>query len=365
MKDKKGFTLIELLAVFTILGIILVIAIVSMINIGKSKKTESWESTKIEVENAAKDYFENNQYIFNEVTAKNNNAGNVEGWYISVGSLVIDDYLNKVTNPITGKAVSDCDIVFVTKTDNGYNYKYMTKDVAEEYGYTTTSSCIMDEARVVYDINVEEPTPITPEPVIPSSTTTTTTTTTAKKTTTTTKKTTTTTKKTTTTTKKTTTTTKKTTTTSVCTGFTNAKVKNISNYISVSVSGRDLLNSNLYDVNGSHKEYNRVRFTFDGKKDGDKIKFDSSVAASWSSKSRIEKTTWHNGWNSSSINESKVTKDTWCVTKYDCYSGSHSTFYVTACAYAKCGSTKRTICYSATAYRSKKAAAYGFTYVGK
>ncbi len=163
---------------------------------------------------------------------------------------------------------------------------------------------------------------------------------------------------------KTTTTKPKTNTKAVCTRFKEATTKNIGDLIKVSVSGNKLLDKDIYDVQ-SDKSKNRVTFKFDGKSDGNKIKFNDDVAAVWTSgDSAIEKTEWHNGWNSSSTKSGKVTKNTWCVTKYDCSTKNHSKFYVTACAYAKCGSTTKKICYSAYVTRNSKAAEKGFTYVG-
>ena len=162
-----------------------------------------------------------------------------------------------------------------------------------------------------------------------------------------------------------TTTKRRTTTKAVCTRFKEAKTKeDIGKLVSVTVSGDKLLNYDIENVQ-SDKSKNRVTFKFDGKSDGDKIKFNKEVAASWTSEtSAKEKTNWHNGWNSKETEEGNVTKNTWCVTKYDCSTKDHSKFYVTACAYAKCGSATKKICYSAYVTRNSKAKGNGFTYVG-
>lgn len=155
------------------------------------------------------------------------------------------------------------------------------------------------------------------------------------------------------------------TTKAVCTRFKEAKTKeDIEKLVSVTVSGDKLLNYNISDVQ-SKQAKNRVTFKFDGKSDGDKIKFNEDVAAVWTSdESPIEKTTWHNGWNSEKTKKGNVTKNTWCVTKYDCSTKDHSKFFVTACAYAKCGSATKKICYSAYVTRNSGAVGKGFTYVG-
>ena len=114
MKNKKGFTLIELLVVIALMLSILGIAVVSLINISNKKKKESWEQVKGQIETAAVEYFTANEYLFEGL--KDGSSGT-----ISVGKLVSDDYLNKVTNPDTGKAVSMCALVNITKDGEKYN----------------------------------------------------------------------------------------------------------------------------------------------------------------------------------------------------------------------------------------------------
>ena len=114
MKNKKGFTLIELLVVIALMLSILGIAVVSLINISNKKKKESWEQVKGQIETAAVEYFTANEYLFEGL--QNGSIGT-----ISVGKLVSEDYLNKVTNPDTGKAVSMCALVNITKDGEKYN----------------------------------------------------------------------------------------------------------------------------------------------------------------------------------------------------------------------------------------------------
>ena len=114
MRNKKGFTLIELLVVIALMLSILGIAVVSLINISNKKKKESWEQVKGQIETAAVEYFTANEYLFEGL--QNGSIGT-----ISVGKLVSEDYLNKVTNPDTGKAVSMCALVNITKDGEKYN----------------------------------------------------------------------------------------------------------------------------------------------------------------------------------------------------------------------------------------------------
>ncbi len=132
MKNKKGFTLIELLVTIALMLSILGIAIVSFINVSNKKKEEAWEKVKNQTELAAEEYFNDNAYyLTGEKSAR-----------VSIGKLVSENYLNIVTNPITGKAVNNCDYVDVTYSENGYSYKYVentNNKVCDTDNYIITS----------------------------------------------------------------------------------------------------------------------------------------------------------------------------------------------------------------------------------
>ena len=117
MKKKNGFTLIELLVVIALMLSILGIAVVNLINTSDKKRKESWEQVKGQIETAAVEYFTANEYLFEGL--QDGSTGR-----ISVGKLVNEDYLNKVTNPETGKAVSTCAIVNITKEGANYNASF-------------------------------------------------------------------------------------------------------------------------------------------------------------------------------------------------------------------------------------------------
>lgn len=114
---KKGFTLIELLVVIILMLSLLGIAIVSYINISNNKKEEAWKMVKKQIEEAAKEYFISNEYLY-----ENMDYGATG--FISVGKLVDEDYLSKVVNPKTNKAISYCALVKITKKENGYDSSF-------------------------------------------------------------------------------------------------------------------------------------------------------------------------------------------------------------------------------------------------
>ncbi len=119
MRNKKGFTLVELLVTIALMLSILGIAIVSFINISNRKKEESWQKVKEQTELAAEEYYKINEYYLESLTT--------EGGYarISIGKLVEEDFLTKTVNPISGKALNNCDYVEVTKNNSGYSYNYV------------------------------------------------------------------------------------------------------------------------------------------------------------------------------------------------------------------------------------------------
>lgn len=119
-KNKNGFTLIELLVTIVIMLTILGIAIVSFVNVSKRKKIEAYEEVKEQMELAGEQYFENNRYLFEGL--EDGSSGS-----ISLGKLIDDGYLNKVTDPRDGKSFSYCtkidviikDGVFDTEVNEG------------------------------------------------------------------------------------------------------------------------------------------------------------------------------------------------------------------------------------------------------
>lgn len=120
VRDKRGFTLIELLVVIALMLSILGIAVVSFVGISNKKKESSKELIKEQIETAALEYFNANEFLFSNL--KDDAFG-----VISVGKLVNDDYLNVVTNPVTGKKIGNCTIVVVKRKNNKF-----TSDVDDE-----------------------------------------------------------------------------------------------------------------------------------------------------------------------------------------------------------------------------------------
>ena len=118
MKKKNGFTLVELLVTIALILMVLGIAIVSIIKVSDAKKQEAYEQVKKQILTAAEQYMETNAYYKESIT----NTGSIK---ISLGLLVSEDYLNAVTNPITGKKLDYCNYVEVTKSDSSLNYSFV------------------------------------------------------------------------------------------------------------------------------------------------------------------------------------------------------------------------------------------------
>ena len=122
VRDKRGFTLIELLVVIALMLSILGIAVVSFVGISNKKKESSKELIKEQIETAALEYFNANEFLFSNLKDDVFGVG-----VISVGKLVNDDYLNVVTNPVTGKRIGNCTVVVVKRKNNVF-----TSDVDDE-----------------------------------------------------------------------------------------------------------------------------------------------------------------------------------------------------------------------------------------
>lgn len=115
--SKNGFTLIELLVTIVIILSVLGIGIVAFINLSNNKKEESYNLVKKEIIDAAKEYFYVNEYLFDGLEEGSSAI-------ITVGKLVDEDYLNKVTDPRSGKTINYCSRVIVTKKDGKYKTEY-------------------------------------------------------------------------------------------------------------------------------------------------------------------------------------------------------------------------------------------------
>ena len=112
MKNKKGFTLVELLVVITLVISILSISIVSSVKISERKKEEAYNEVVKEIETAASQYFNSREYLFEGI------EGETYG-EITLQKLVNEDYLNKVTDPRTGKSINLCNYVKIKRTSDG------------------------------------------------------------------------------------------------------------------------------------------------------------------------------------------------------------------------------------------------------
>ena len=126
MKRKNGFTLIELLVTIALALSVMGLAVLSTIAISNRRKKQAYEEVKQQVMTAAKQYFDSNAYLFDR--------DEVDGGVITVAMLVNGDYLNKVTNPITGKPLNVCDKVRVTKLNGIYKSDYIEYDSEDNDG---------------------------------------------------------------------------------------------------------------------------------------------------------------------------------------------------------------------------------------
>ena len=119
MKNKKGFTLIEILCVIVLIGILSVIATISIVNLS-SKSKENLYCAKIElIENIAESYG-----IKYELELNNSNElyNGYKSLKIKVSTLVDagklePDKKNDVINPKDNTIMNDIDIVLYLKNN--------------------------------------------------------------------------------------------------------------------------------------------------------------------------------------------------------------------------------------------------------
>lgn len=146
-KKKNGFTLIELLVTIALMLSILGIAIISLVSASNRKKEEAWTSVKEQIETAAVEYLSSNEYLFEGLSDETTAS-------IPLQTLVELDYINKVTDPRTGKALNECNYVEVTKSKYKYNATY--KDSDDKSCTTGSVSKITEPGAPTLNVDVTE-----------------------------------------------------------------------------------------------------------------------------------------------------------------------------------------------------------------
>ncbi len=118
-KNSRGFTLVELLVVIAIMGSILVLAITSLNKISKAKKNEAKKKVENQIELAAKQYFEANEYLFEDLDSGTGFKT------IPLYKLIESDYLNTLTDPTTGEKFAKCSTITIKREKNKkYTFSY-------------------------------------------------------------------------------------------------------------------------------------------------------------------------------------------------------------------------------------------------
>lgn len=113
---NKAFTLVELLGVIIILGIIALIATISITNSMKNSKEELYQIQIDNIINGAKTWASSNVFELPE------NDG--DAIYLTLSELKQAGFIEKdITNPLTNELFSDQLQVKITKVDSNYNYE--------------------------------------------------------------------------------------------------------------------------------------------------------------------------------------------------------------------------------------------------
>ena len=115
--NKKGFTLMELLAVIIILAIVSVSATISFGNIDTTTSTKELQNRYIEIQRAASLYVDlnDNETYLDELTDRTRECLNNDPssciTRVSVGTLKANNYINDLSNPVTGDDIPLSSIV--------------------------------------------------------------------------------------------------------------------------------------------------------------------------------------------------------------------------------------------------------------
>ena len=146
MKNRKGFTLVELLAVITILGIIIMIATVSVTSIlnKNDKKNVSNDGSKLA--EAAKIYYQDQGYTGDKkITLANlKSSGYIKDTKLTAGCIDIKITKNGTTN-LGGKTVDKYNTTITWYVSDGKYYSTGTSIDSASIGNissTTTTSKI-------------------------------------------------------------------------------------------------------------------------------------------------------------------------------------------------------------------------------
>ena len=150
--NKKGFTLVEIIITLAIVITITTVAVGSYIGISKNKKKEEWALVKKQIETAAEQYISTNKYMYEDLDSNGLSA------YISVGTLVETDYLNKVVDPKTKKELDKCALVEVKISSSGkYTATYIGKTDDDTNCSNTNKSIVFKEAKAAdIEVNVSK-----------------------------------------------------------------------------------------------------------------------------------------------------------------------------------------------------------------
>lgn len=111
--NRRGFTLIELMAVVTIL-VILSLVIIPIVDVNVKRSKNEMYSVQIEnIRMAGQNYFSDNIYL---------KPGIGNSSFVTLDSLVSDDYIDEVINPKTGKPFSENVYVQLLNKDGSFYY---------------------------------------------------------------------------------------------------------------------------------------------------------------------------------------------------------------------------------------------------
>lgn len=156
---KKGFTLVELLGVFSIMSMIVLIAVPTVTNLLKQADQDQYENFKSDVFLAAEAYVSSNNDKYLELKEVGKTS------YVTIRTLLYADYLDStISNPQTGNQLYSSgeydNVILITLNSNKiFEFEFYTEATTDEktvinaYDILTSESTVAEVTNVKNQIN--------------------------------------------------------------------------------------------------------------------------------------------------------------------------------------------------------------------
>ncbi len=151
---KNGFTLMELLAVIMILAVVSVAATLSFGNIDNTTSVNELKNRYIEIQRAASLYVDlnDNETYLDELTGRNSSGIT----RVSVGTLKSNNYINDLSNPVTGEDIPLSTVVVLYIKENNHVDTCIISSENDANTLQENTSCVANSKGEWLDMPVTE-----------------------------------------------------------------------------------------------------------------------------------------------------------------------------------------------------------------